>query len=203
MVLDPLYISNRVFSVFYSPKRRWKCFFHSSLPSADRKMCTIDFVGPNIKPVFISDRACECMAIVEGSFAQWSAAVGVEGVWGSSEFVLGTHSHFISSGATGLPDHHTSVTAHSVLSAAAQTCQLHLCSWIPRRVSPAGLSEPPPRRADTCLLLLYGFDGLLPGIVRQSWGRSGDSLYWPGPAVKINAGVSPEWIILFVPSPPP
>lgn len=54
--------------------------------------------------------------------------------YGASEFVLGTHSHFISYG-TRLPDHHTSVTAHSVLSAVAQTCQVHLYSSIPRTIS--------------------------------------------------------------------
>ena len=91
----------------------------------------------NIKPMFISDSMCMrlwmCM-IVECCLLS-EALVSVCKECGASEFVLGTHSHFISFG-TGLPDHHTSVTAHSVLSAVAQTCQVHLYSSIPLTISP-------------------------------------------------------------------
>lgn len=49
-------------------------------------------------------------------------------------FVLGTNSHFISCD-TRLPDHHTSVTTQPALSAAAQTCQVHLYSSMPCIIS--------------------------------------------------------------------
>lgn len=67
------------------------------------------------------------------------------------EFVLGTNSHFISCGT----DHHTSVTTHSVLSAAAQTCHFHLYSSILHEY----LKRFDRTLFDTDLVLSPGFDG--------------------------------------------
>lgn len=69
----------------------------------------------------------ECCLLSEALLSVWKKR-------GASEFVLGTHSHFISY-SVRLPDHHTSVTAHSVLSAVAQTCQVHLYSSILHTIS--------------------------------------------------------------------
>lgn len=69
----------------------------------------------------------ECCLLSEALLSVWKKR-------GAFEFVLGTHSHFVSYSAR-LPDHHTSVTAHSVLSAVAQTCQVHLYSSILHTIS--------------------------------------------------------------------
>lgn len=72
----------------------------------------------NIRPRFISDSVCLWMCMIVDCCLLSEALLSERRECGASGFVLGTQSHFITHG-TQLPDHHTSLTTHSVLSTAA------------------------------------------------------------------------------------
>lgn len=151
---------------------------------------TSDFIG-KILSLRLPARMCVCMHLWMWVFAQWNAAVSVEGVCSALSFVLGTHSHFISYGIR-LPDHHTSVTTHSVLSAVPQTCQVHLYSSILRTVIPMGFADLLWRRFDT-EAYIHSSQGLMFYITVIRQRRRWERLWCAGILSASITGIDPKW----------
>lgn len=152
---------------------------------------TSDFIG-KILSLCLPARMCVCVCICECEFLlSENAAVSVEGVCSALSFVLGTHSHFISYGIR-LPDHHTSVTTHSVLSAVPQTCQVHLYSSILRTVIPMGFADLLWRRFDT-EAYIHSSQGLMFYITVIRQRRRWERLWCAGILSASITGIDPKW----------